>query len=369
MKNTTFLIIVMLSIISSCKKEKVKKELVSRIIEIKGEIENLKDSTLILLKKSNKVLDSAYLINKTFKLLYQNIDGNNTLGYIYIKNKKNKVLADFEIWLSDKNLEVKGDINKELDINIVNDNANENLRNYRKFMYKYNEIINKKLSASKTQRGKNQILNNYLNIIKKEQKEFIFKNPNNTFCLDEFFQYSDKLPIDSLLLFYKSLQPKFKNSKNGLFLKEYLSTKKMKIGEHFKDFTARDLEGNTVKLSDFKGKVIVLDFWAKWCKWCHVQNNKEFAPLHAKYKDDIVIVSYALDKNMLEWKESSSKNIISWINLSNLKGTKDPVAYQYGVTLLPHTFLIDKKGIIIKEYTGYSGENIIEADIKKLLSE
>ena len=136
-------------------------------------------------------------------------------------------------------------------------------------------------------------------------------------------------------------------------------------------FTAFDLNDKEIGIEEFKGKVILLDFWASWCVPCHEQNQKEFSEIYEKYKkENFILISYSLYKNedKEKWKEASKKDNINWINISNLKGFDDPISRQYNITSIPNSFLIDQNGIIVKSFKGYDPENeIIESEILKLM--
>ena len=145
----------------------------------------------------------------------------------------------------------------------------------------------------------------------------------------------------------------------------------MIVGNYIENFTAFDLNNKEIGISEFKGKVILLDFWASWCVPCHEQNQKEFSKIYEKYKkENFIIISYSLDKkeDKEKWKEASKKDNIKWINISNLKGFNDPISKQYNITMIPNSFLIDQNGIIVKSFKGYDSENeIIESEILKLI--
>ena len=178
-----------------------------------------------------------------------------------------------------------------------------------------------------------------------------------------------KVSKDSLLLFYKKLDSTKANSTQGRELYYYASNSDIKEGDKFRDIVGIDLKGNKHKLSDYLGKVILLDFWAASCGPCRLQNKMEFQKLTKEYsKRDFILISYSLDTNKELWKKSSNDDNINWINISDLKGINGENAKKYTITSMPNSFLIDQNGIIKKSFIGFSqGENIIEKEIHKLL--
>jgi peroxiredoxin len=345
-----------------------KNETESKLVIIEGKIKNLKDSTIVLLRKSGaKTIDTTYVVNQKFKFFYENKFDQGDLFFLDLKTKNDSALFSTDLWIEKNNLLINGDLNKKETIKIVNNKTNTILKKYRNVPLKYNDQLDNLFASKRSQKEKDETFNFYLDSIKKDQLDFLFKNSNNSFSLDEFFRFNDYLSKDSLSIFYNSLNSALKESVNGVLLKKHILSERIKIGQPFKDFEARNINGDLIKLSDYKGKIILLDFWAYWCKWCHVQNKEEFSYLNEKYKNDLVIISYSLDEEKDTWIKSAKKDSHKWVNLSNLKGTKDPIAFQYGVSMLPHSFLINKEGKLIKQFIGYKRDSLIEKEIIKQL--
>jgi len=130
-------------------------------------------------------------------------------------------------------------------------------------------------------------------------------------------------------------------------------------------FTLKDLDGENVSLSDFSGKVIILDFWATWCPPC-IKEIPHFIELYEQYKDKgCVIVGIALDREGINIvKPFVQKNKIEYPVL--ISDRQVPQAYG-GINSIPTTFVIDSAGNIRKRYVGYRDKSVFEADIKMLL--
>lgn len=134
------------------------------------------------------------------------------------------------------------------------------------------------------------------------------------------------------------------------------------------DFTLNDLNGRTGKLSDYRGKVIILDFWATWCGPCHMLI-PHFNDLYTKYKEaGFEIVGVALDQGGAKLvKPFVEKHSIAY---TNFIGNHD-VAMKYGgLRGIPTTFVLTKEGRIFKKYVGVppNPRDTFENDIRTLLS-
>jgi len=132
-------------------------------------------------------------------------------------------------------------------------------------------------------------------------------------------------------------------------------------------FTLQDLNGKTVSLSDFKGKVVVLDFWATWCPPC-VMEIPHFIELYEQYKDKgFAMVGISLDREGVSVVKSFARKYRINYPILMTDGRIDKV--YGGITGIPTTFVIDSAGNIRRKYIGYRDKAVFEADIKALLAE
>lgn len=323
-------------------------------------IENLKDSLTVVLTRIDAQnfngvnIDSTLSQNGSFKFQGQ-IDEPSEYG-IMIIDYKAKVGKRIYLWLENGDISINGNFDDF-------ENAKINGSKLTDLSKKYNGILEK---YSKQMKDGGIEYKDFQKEMIKKSLDFLFESPNNIFSLSNFLYFTDNVSKDSLQLFYAKLDDNLKISKNGIALKNSFEIEKIKVGGQFIDINAKDLEGNTVKLSDFKGKVIILDFWAYWCHVCHEQNQEEFPILKEKYKnEDFVIISYSVDFDQETWKKSSEADNIDWVNISNLRGVKDKVVAQYGVQVYPTSFIIDKEGNLFKIMKGYE-KGLIETELDKL---
>lgn len=137
------------------------------------------------------------------------------------------------------------------------------------------------------------------------------------------------------------------------------------------DFTVQDLEGGAVKLSDFRGKTVVLDFWATWCTPCRaaMPHNQEVA---ARYKDqNVVVVAVSVwesKEKLSTWMKANQAHFpdIVWLWSSAGRGEGDPAGQLYGLTAIPCQFIINPEGRVVATVSGYlKGEVLLEAALAK----
>jgi len=132
-------------------------------------------------------------------------------------------------------------------------------------------------------------------------------------------------------------------------------------------FTLQDLNGKNVSLSDFRGKVVVLDFWATWCPPC-VKEIPHFIELYEQYKDKgLAMVGISLDREGVSVVKAFVQKYQIKYPILMTDGQVDKAFG--GIPGIPTTFVIDSAGNIRQKYVGYREKAVFETEIKKLLPE
>ncbi len=139
-----------------------------------------------------------------------------------------------------------------------------------------------------------------------------------------------------------------KNSPDGKnIVSKMEGAKSVQVNTKARNFSQTSTTGQTIHLESFKGKYVLLDFWASWCAPCR-KEHPDFIIAYNQYKTkNFEIISISLDDNKTSWLTAIEKDKIYWTNLSDLKGQQNDIALKYGVQAIPASFLIDPNGIII----------------------
>lgn len=193
------------------------------------------------------------------------------------------------------------------------------------------------------------------------QLQYIKENPNSPYSLravteiaGPIVDYNQTAPL------FASLSPEIKNSEIGLkFGKIIAAAKLTSVGAMAPGFTQNDVNDKPVSLKDFRGKYVLVDFWASWCGPCRAENPNVVKAFH-KYQDkNFTILGVSLDRpgSKDAWLAAIKADGLEWTQVSDLQFWNNSVAKLYGIQSIPQNFLIDPSGKIIGRNLRYEALN------------
>lgn len=210
---------------------------------------------------------------------------------------------------------------------------------------KKDTIALKTLSLKYTEVLKQRLLTNKQFVI-----DFAKKSPVALLAFGSIlssFSYSPAA-ADSL---YNQLSKSYQELPAGQYIKKQIETfKSADIGQKARDFTLPDTSGKMISLSSYRGKYVLLDFWASWCVPCRAESPALRAGFEQFKDKNFAILQVSVDDERAKgaWlKAIATDQVSQWSHVSDLKGIKNQAAILYGITKIPQNFLIDPSGKII----------------------
>ncbi|SDJ34660.1 Peroxiredoxin [Pedobacter sp. ok626] len=195
--------------------------------------------------------------------------------------------------------------------------------------------------------------------------EFAKANPNSYFALQALSELNSGygLKSDVILPLFNKLSEPLRLSYTGQGLYKLLNAHIVTaMGVNAPNFTQKDVNGKSVSLADFKGKYVLVEFWASWCSPCRAESPNLLKQYAAFKEKGFEILGVSVDSDKAKWIEAIKKDGLTWPQISDLKGWDNEARKVYGISGVPANFLISPEGKII-------GSHLMGEALNKKLAE
>lgn len=274
-------------------------------------------------------------------------------GKIYLKSFRNKMFFDVDTAeIKDGKFIFKGEVSQPLLYGLATENMD-----YPVQLFLENTTMDVKIGND----GETIIVQNSPeNVVFQENAVKVFEegynidslitkypdSPAAAFYLYRYFTY--QLPLEDLKSTRAKISPALADNPYVKDLDGIIKQlENVQIGKVAPEFSLPDTAGVNVSLSDFRGKYVLLDFWASWCPPCR-KENPNVVSAYQQYKDkNFTILGISLDKDKAKWMKAIQDDNLTWTHVSDLKYWDSEIPALYGVRGIPANVLLDPNGVII----------------------
>ena len=322
---------------------------------VKGKV-NMPDSLNILFGNGVTKIDTLIANNGYFELS-GNLPHPDIYTIVFQDKHHPRNYLKKDIFIENGEINVNCDFkNRVLTVNLQNNKTDQAYFEYRKRFNPLVEVarsvIDSSFAAGKTADQKKVYTAVYERICKVEDEvalQFVIENTNNIVGALVFYSNLQDLTADKLDSVYHLFDPKLQNTRFLQSIASRIKGLRAVTGKQAPNFTQNNIDGQPVSLSKYKGRYVLIDFWASWCGPCRKENPNLVAVYNQFKNKNFTIIGISLDEHRKDWLKAIEDDKLTWEQLSDLRGWANATAALYAVKAVPQNFLIDPEGNIIAQ--------------------
>jgi peroxiredoxin len=332
---------------------------------IEGQIHGIGEKSVVTLSDANKPADTLArgIVKNGLFILTGHVNEPNLVILNFSSGKKKTSL-----FIGNETVTVQGDIENLSGLKVTGSPSETDFLAFEQIFNPYFSQLNQlsQLSNSPDAASKRDSIGEIYQVVAmtiQSKVDSFIQLRKSSYVSPFLLVVVNQLSDDIFLLErrYQSLSPTVQQSMYGSYIREQINNGKVgAVGSEAMDFTQADTAGNPISLSSFKGKYVLVDFWASWCKPCRMENPNVLAAYERFKTKNFTVLGVSLDRSRDAWIKAIQDDRLAWTQVSDLKFWNNAVAMQYHIQQIPLNFLIDPNGKIV-------GKNLRGAELDSRL--